>query len=155
MSDTLLERARLDVSFDVSRIDIDFVHDFLATQAYWSLGIPREVVERSIAHSLCIGAYRGSEQIGFARLVTDRATFAYLADVFVLASERGRGVARRMLKILLDHHDVQGLRRWTLFTSDMHAVYRGLGFKPFAHPERGMEIVDLDPYRHVVAAAAY
>jgi GNAT superfamily N-acetyltransferase len=145
----------VDCSFAIDRLDIDLIHRFLDKEAYWSLGIPREVVERSIAHSLCIGAYRGSEQIGFARLVTDRATFAYLADVFVLASDRGRGVARRMLKILLDHRDVQGLRRWTLFTSDMHAVYRGLGFVPFAHPERGMEIVDLDPYRHVVATSAH
>jgi predicted GNAT family N-acyltransferase len=134
------------LSFETGRLDVDLIHRFLATEAYWSIGIPRAVVERAIAHSLCIGAYRGPEQVGFARLVTDRATFAYLGDVFVVGGERGRSVARRMVRSLLDHDDVQGLRRTLLFTADAHALYRDLGFTALASPERGMEIVRSNPY---------
>lgn len=134
-------------SFDAARLDLELVHRYLATEAYWSAGIPRAVVERAIVNSLCIGAYRGREQVGFARLVTDRATFAYLGDVFVVAKERGQGIARRMVRTLLDHDDVQGLRRTLLFTADAHALYRDLGFTDLARPERGMEIVRTEPYR--------
>ncbi len=134
-------------SFDPKRLDLDIVHGFLSRDAYWSLGVPRIVVERAIAHSLCIGAYREARQIGFARLTTDRATFAYLSDVFVIAGERGLGIARRMLRALLDHQDVQGLRRIVLFTADAHALYRDLGFSMLSKPERGMEILRPDSYR--------
>ena len=135
------------LSFDADRFDVDLIHRFLSREAYWSLDIPRPVVERAIANSLCIGAFADDGQVGFGRLVTDRATFAYLADVFVVASRRGTGIARRMVAALLDHHDVQGLRRVLLFTADAHALYRGLGFSPLARPERGMEIVRPDLYR--------
>jgi len=135
------------LSFDPERLDLDLIHRFLSTQAYWSSGIPRAVVERSVANSLCIGAYRETAQVGFARLVTDRATFAYLADVFVVAAERGHGIATRMVRALLAHHDVQGLRRVLLFTADAHALYEGLGFRTLARPERGMEILRPDVYR--------
>ena len=137
----------VEFSFDRARLDVDLIHRFLSTEAYWSLGIPRAVVERAIAHSLCIGAYRGGAQVAFARLVTDRATFAYLGDVFVVAAERGAGLATRLVRTLLDHDDVQGLRRVLLFTADAHAVYRRLGFAPLARPERAMEIVVPDVYR--------
>ena len=136
-----------ELSFDRARLDLDVIHRFLSTEAYWSLGIPRAVVERAIAHSLCIGAYRDGAQVAFARLVTDHATFAYLGDVFVVAAERGAGLATRLVRTLLDHDDIQGLRRVLLFTADAHAVYRGLGFAPLARPERGMEIVVPDVYR--------
>ncbi len=137
----------VEFSFDPARLDLDVIHRFLSGEAYWSLGISRTTVERAIAHSLCIGAYRGGYQVGFARLVTDRATFAYLADVFVVASERGRGIARRMVRTLLEHDDAQGLRRILLFTADAHALYRDLGFSALARPERGMEILRPDSYR--------
>ncbi len=137
----------VEFSFDTSRLDLDLIHGFLSNEAYWSPGIPRTVVERAVAHSLCIGAYRAARQIGFARLTTDRATFAYLSDVFIIAGERGLGIARRMLSALLDHQDVQGLRRIVLFTADAHALYRDLGFSPLARPERGMEILRPDSYR--------
>ena len=102
---------------------------------------------RAIANSLCIGAYREAQQIGFARLTTDRATFAYLSDVFVVASERGQGIGRRTVRALLDHQDVRGLRRIVLFTSDAHALYREFGFTALSKPERGMEILRPDSYR--------
>ena len=137
----------VEFSFDPARLDLDVIHRFLSSEAYWSIGIPRITVERAVAHSLCVGAYRGVHQIGFARLTTDRATFAYLADVFVVASERGLGIARRMVRALLDHDDVQGLRRILLFTADAHALYRELGFSALARPERGMEILRPDSYR--------
>ena len=136
----------IDLSFDRERLDLTLIHRFLSVDAYWSLGIPRDVIERAVANSLCIGAYRDHRQVGFARLVTDRATFAYLADVFVVAAERGSGVGRQMVRALLDHDDAQGLRRVLLFTADAHAVYGPLGFRPIGRPERGMEILRTDLY---------
>ncbi len=144
----------IEFSFDSARLDLDAIHRFLSDEAYWSLGVPRATVECAIAHSLCIGAYRGAHQVGFARLVTDCATFAYLADVFVIASERGRGIAQRMVRTLLDHEDVTGLRRILLFTAETHALYRGLGFSALARPERGMEILRPDSYRGSAAHAS-
>jgi GNAT superfamily N-acetyltransferase len=135
------------LSFDRARLDIDLIHRFLSTEAYWSPGVPRAVVERAIANSLCIGAHRDARQVGFARLVTDHATFAYLADVFVVAAERGHGVARRMVRALLDEADADHMRRVLLFTADAHDLYRGLGFAPLGRPERAMEIVQPDLYR--------
>lgn len=136
-----------DYSFDPARLDLDLVHRFLCDEADWSRGIPRDTVERAVANSICIGAYRASGQVGFARLVTDRATFGYLADVFVIAAERGRGIARDMVRRLLAHADAQGLRRILLFTADAHALYRTLGFTALARPERGMEMLRPDIYR--------
>lgn len=136
----------IEISFDAARLDVDVIHGFLTT-SYWSPGIPRAIVERAIAGSLCIGAYAGGAQIGFARLVTDRATFAYLADVFVLPEHRGRGVSRRMLAELFAHQEVQGLRRMMLATRDAHGLYAEFGFAPLAVPGRFMERHDPDAYR--------
>ena len=136
-----------ELSFETSRLDVDLIHRFLSTDAYWSIGIPRPVVDRAIANSLCIGAYVRGRQVGFARLITDRATFAYLGDVFVVETSRGCGIATRMVHALLHHDDVQGLRRVLLFTADAHPLYRALGFTSLARPERGMEIVRPDLYR--------
>ncbi|MCE2901007.1 MAG: GNAT family N-acetyltransferase [Gemmatimonas sp.] len=125
-------------SFDASRLDVDAIHAFLTT-TYWSPGIPRETLERAIAHSLCIGGYVNGQQVAFARLVTDRATFAYLADVFVLPSHRGQGLSRRLLEALMSHADVQGLRRMLLVTRDAHGLYAKVDFTPLAAPDRFME----------------
>ena len=103
----------IEISTDASRLDLDMVHEFLAG-SYWAAGIPREVVERAVRHSLCFGAYLGDRQVGFARVISDRATFAYVSDVFVLPSERGRGVGGRLMAAIMAHPDLQGLRRWTL-----------------------------------------
>jgi GNAT superfamily N-acetyltransferase len=134
------------VSDDPARLDRDAIHRFLSQEAYWSRGIDRATVERSIAHSLCFGAYAADAQIGFARVITDRATFAYLCDVFVLAAWRGHGVAARMLAAIDAHPSLQRLRRFLLFTTDAHGLYRRFGFTPLATPERGMERLQLNPY---------
>ena len=135
-----------EISFDTEALDLDTIHGFLTT-SYWSPGIPRETVARAIAGSLCVGAYRERRQIGFARVVSDRATFAYLADVFVLDEARGEGIGRAMVRALMEHPELQGLRRWFLATLDAHGVYEALGWQPVAHPERLLEITVPDIYR--------
>lgn len=125
-------------SFDKSRLDVDAIHTFLAS-TYWSPGVPRETVERAIDNSLCIGGYVDGQQVAFARMVTDRATFAYLADVYVIPSHRGKGLSRRLLEALTSHPDVQGLRRMLLVTRDAQGLYAKFGFRPLAAPERFME----------------
>ncbi len=132
------------ISTDRSRLDLDAIHAFLA-RSYWSAGVPRRVVETSIANSLCFGLFHGESQVGFARVVTDRATFAYLADVYVLEEHRGRGLAKWLVKTVLEHEDLQGLRRFMLATRDAHELYRRFGFKALSTPARMMELRALDP----------
>jgi GNAT superfamily N-acetyltransferase len=134
------------VTTDPARIDIGAVHAYLA-RSYWAEEIPRAVVERSIAGSLCASLFHGAAQVGFARAVTDRATFAYLADVYVLEEHRGRGLARRLVEELRAHPDLDGIRRWMLVTRDAHGLYEKLGFTSPAHPERFMEAVRRDCYK--------
>lgn len=134
--------AAYEISADPARLDFDVVHGFLAT-SYWSPGVSRAVVERAARHSLAFGVYHDGggapRQVGYARVVTDRATFAYLADVFVLPEHRGRGLATWLVGTVLAHPDLQGLRRWLLATRDAHALYARAGFTPLAAPERFME----------------
>jgi len=138
---TELERPGYRLGFAAEDIDVAAAHAFL-TRAYWCEGIPLATVERAIANSLCIALHAdGQGQVGFARVVTDRATFAYLCDVYVLQAHRGRGLAGWMVQSLLAHPDLQGLRRFMLFTRDAHPLYARHGFKPLATPERGMEVV--------------
>lgn len=134
-----------ELTSDASRFDVGAIHAFLST-SYWSPGIPRSVVERAIANSLCFGILSAGKQVGFARVVTDRATFAYLADVYVLEEHRGRGLARRLMEAVVGHPDLQGLRRMLLATRDAHALYAKFGFKPLAAPERIMEVHRPDAY---------
>ncbi len=138
------------VSFDKAELDLDLIHAFLSG-SYWAKGIPRHIVERSIAGSFCAGAFAkdeagADEQVGFARIITDHATFAYLADVFVLPAHRGRGVATQMLEAVQAHPELAGLRRWLLFTRDMQPLYAKLGWTPIPHPERVMERHEVDLY---------
>ena len=119
-------------------VDVAAAHSYLA-RSYWSPGIPFETVAKAIANSLCVATWHEDEQIGLARLVTDRATFAYLADVYVLEEHRGQGLAQAMVGWLQAHPELQGLRRWLLMTVDAHGVYERLGWTPLAHPERAME----------------
>ena len=137
------------ISTDPARIELDVVHGFLAA-SYWATGIPREVVRRSIEQSLCFGLYHEGRQIGFARVITDRATFAYLGDVFVLEAYRGRGLARWLLEVIQAHPDLRGLRRWVLLTRDAHALYRQAGWTSLAAPDRYMERWFKDAYRRGV-----
>ncbi len=128
------------LSTDPGRLDLDLVHDFLRT-AYWSPGVPRGVVERSIRNSLPFGVYGpGDAQVGFARVVTDYAVFAYLGDVFVVPKHRSRGLGAWLVQAILDHPQLQGLRRWALATADAHELYARFGFGPPVRPEIHMFI---------------
>jgi GNAT superfamily N-acetyltransferase len=130
-----------DISTDPSRLQLDAIHAYL-TRSYWSPGIPKEVVARGIANSLCFGIYQGEAQLGFARVITDKASFAYLADVYVLEAHRGQGLSKRLVEQILAHPELKGLRRFLLATADAHALYAQFGFKPLAAPDRMMEIRD-------------
>ncbi|MEO8753102.1 MAG: GNAT family N-acetyltransferase [Casimicrobiaceae bacterium] len=134
-----------EVSTARERLDLGVIHGFLAA-SYWAAGIPRATVERALEGSLNFGLYREGTQIGFARFVADGATFAYLADVFVLDGYRGQGLAKWLVGMALTHPALQGLRRVLLATRDAHALYAQLGFKPLPHPERFMEIFAPDVY---------
>jgi GNAT superfamily N-acetyltransferase len=134
------------LSTERSRLQLDTLHAFLST-SYWSPGIPREVIERAVQHSLPFGLYHGPEQVGFARVITDFATFAYLADVFILEPHRGKGLSKWMMDCITSHPQLQGLRRWMLATRDAHGLYRQVGFTPLSAPERFMEKWDPDVYK--------
>src|SRR5262249_41316682 len=125
------------VSTDSTLLDLDVIHGFLRT-SYWSPEIPRRIVERAIANSLCFGLYHEAMQIGFARIVTDCATFAYLADVFVLPEWRGRELSKFLMTCVKAHPDLKDLRRWLLMTADAHGLYTQFGFTALAKPDRAM-----------------
>lgn len=133
------------ISTDKDRLDRGVIHDFLRG-SYWAKGIPRELVDRSIENSLCFGLYEGDRLIGFARVISDNATFAYLSDVFVLESRRGRGLGAWFMETVLSHPDLQNLRRWMLATRDAHGLYRKVGFTSLSRPERIMEKLLTDAY---------
>jgi GNAT superfamily N-acetyltransferase len=134
------------ISTDPLRLDLDVIHGVLR-ESYWSPGIPRELVRRAIDGSLSFGVYTtGGVQVGFARVVTDRATFAYLADVFVVTPERGRGLSKWLMSVIVEHPELQDLRRWLLGTRDGHGLYSKFGFTPLRAPERFMERHDPDVY---------
>lgn len=135
---------RVSTRFD--ELSLDVIHSFLQG-SYWADGIPRATVEKSIRNSLCFGLFTGKTQIGFARVISDYTTFAYLADVFVLPEYRGQGLAKWLMECILEHPGLTGLRRWLLVTRDAHSLYEKFGFKPLAHPERLMEIHFPDVYR--------
>ena len=143
-------RAPYLVSDERARLDLDLIHGFLS-RSYWAPGIPREVVARSIEHSLAFGLFRIDEererQVGFARVITDRATFAYLSDVFVLEEERGKGLGKFLLECVHAHPELQGLRRWLLVTRDAQGLYEQLGWRVVPEPHKHMEILRRDIYR--------
>lgn len=139
------DMASYEITCDATRFDISAIHGFLS-QAYWCTGVPRAVVERAIDNSLCFGVFYHAQQVGFARVVTDKATFAYLADVYILPEHRGKGLSLRLLETVVRHADLQGLRRVLLATRDAHALYAKFGFKPLAAPDRIMEIHNPNVY---------
>lgn len=134
------------ITTDKERLDIATIHSFLST-SYWAAGIPIEIVKRSIEHSLNFGLFQGERQVGYARLITDYATFAYLADVFILEQYRGRGLSKWLMQVIVTHPDLQGLRRWLLFTRDAHGLYQQVGFTSLANAERAMERNFPDVYK--------
>jgi GNAT superfamily N-acetyltransferase len=142
--ETIIERRQGEyvVSTDPARLDLDAIHGFL-TNCYWAKGIPRDVVARSIEHSLCFGVYDGSgAQVGLARVVSDFATVAYLGDVFVLDAHRGHGLSKLLMECVTQHPALQNLRRWILLTRDAHGLYAKFGFTSVKSPERYMELHD-------------
>jgi GNAT superfamily N-acetyltransferase len=149
----LARRGPFFISTDSVLLDVSLIHAFLSEQSYWAPGIPRELVARSLENSLGFGLYQESRQIGFARVVTDRATFAYLADVFVIEAFRGQGLGKWLIECVLAHPDLQGLRRWLLGTRDAHGLYERFGFTPLAEPSRFLEIVRPDIYQNAPSTA--
>lgn len=134
-------RGEYSISTDPARLDLETIHRFLDS-SYWAAGRPLEVIRRSIENSLPFGVYAGARQVGFARVITDYATFAWLADVFVLEEFRGQGLGKWLVEVILSHPDLQGFRRWVLATKDAHELYRRFGFEALKRPERWMERAD-------------
>lgn len=139
-----MNRFRVITNFD--DMDMTVIHGFLS-QSYWAKGIPQATLRKALENSLCFGLFDGEQQVGFARMVTDKATFAYLADVFVLESHRGHGGAKTLMTAIMDHADLQGLRRMLLATRDAHSLYRQFGFTDLARPEIMMELHRPDIYQ--------
>ena len=139
----------LEISTDPARLDIGLVCEFLQS-SYWASGRRRSVIERSMKNSLCFGAYLSGRQVAFARVVSDRAVFAYLMDVFVLPEFRSRGISRALMRAILDHPELQNLRVFLLATRDAHGLYSKFGFRPLEEPDRWMAIQDPDSDRHAV-----
>jgi GNAT superfamily N-acetyltransferase len=137
------------ISDDKARLDRPFIHRFLSQHSYWATDVPMEVVDRSIEHSLCFGLYKAGRQIGFARAVTDFATFAWLADVFIAEEERGSGYGKKLVAGILAHPGLQGLRRMMLGTRDAHTLYGQFGFTALKYPERFMEMTPETRYKSV------
>jgi len=127
------------ISTDPAQLDLGVIHSFL-TKSYWAKGVTEDVVARSIEHSICFGAYKDGKQVAFTRVVTDRATFAFLADVFVIESERGSGLGKLLVEAALSHPELASLRRWLLATDDAHGLYERFKFAPLRKPEPWMEI---------------
>ncbi len=134
------------ISTDKTKLDLGVIHQFLNREAYWCLNIPLDIVQRSIENSLCFGVYQEENQVGFARVVTDFATFGYLADVFILPEHRGNGLSKQLLTFIMDYPPLQGLRRIMLVTQDAHGLYAQFGFKPIESPENTMFIKAFTSY---------
>lgn len=133
----------IEIDTDPARLDLPLIHEFLSTKAYWAVGRPLDHVQRAIANSLNFGAYQDGRQVGFTRVVTDRATFAWVCDVFVLESHRGQGISKRMMESVVAHPELLGLRRILLATRDAHELYRRYGFRELPQPGRWMAIENL------------
>ncbi len=143
----VMEMGRFLISTDRSKLDVDVIHKFL-TGSYWAAGIPRATVARAIENSLCFGVYDGADQVGFARIISDFATYAYVADVFILEQYRERGLGKELMASIIAHPDLQGLRRWSLGTRDAQGLYAQFGFEPVVNTRSRtvMEIVDAEIY---------
>ncbi|WP_370898150.1 GNAT family N-acetyltransferase [Chryseobacterium gossypii] len=146
MKDIVLYKDEFCISTDKTRLDIDSIHDFLSTKAYWSLNIPRERVQKAIGNSLCFGVFHNEKQIGFARIITDFSTAAYLCDVYILEDHRGKGLSKWLMEAVMGHPELQGLRRWMLVTGDAHGLYRQFGWADIAEPSKWMELHNKNVY---------
>lgn len=146
----IVEQVRDDyhISTDKNKLQTEMIHQYLSTESYWAANIPLATVERCIQGSICFGIYQNEKQIGFARVVSDAGSFAYLADVFILNEHRGKGLSKWLMKVILAHPDLQGLRRWLLATRDAHTLYAQFGFTPLDNPDRFMQLHNPDVYRN-------
>jgi len=140
MNDAIFEQKGFSISTDKNLLDVQLIYNFLDQDSYWARGIPVEVLQKAIANSMCFGVYKHNDQIGFARVITDNATFAYLCDVFILNNYRGLGLSKWLIQTIVNHPELQGLRRWSLATADAHGLYKQFGFTTITKPERFMEI---------------
>jgi len=141
-------KGRFYISTEKEKMDIDLIHSFL-TRSYWAEGISKEIIRRSIDGALCFGVFENDRQVGFARMITDRATFAYLADVFIIEEYRGLGLSKLLMEVIMSHPDLQGLRRMMLATRDAHELYKKFGFTPLNNVDRWMHIHHPDVYRGI------
>ena len=146
MKNLVLQKGEFHISTDTSELDIDAIHDFLSTQAYWCLNIPKEKVKVSIENSLCFGLYKASKQIGFARIITDFSTIAYLGDVYILEEYRGKGLSKWLMESIMNYPELQGLRRWILLTGDAHELYRKYGWTELNDASKWMELHNKNVY---------
>ncbi|MES2265740.1 MAG: GNAT family N-acetyltransferase [Bacteroidota bacterium] len=140
MNDEAFIKKGYQISTDKSLLDFDAIFNYLDAESYWAKGIPPEKLRTAIAHSLCFGVYKDGKQAGFARVVTDMATFGYLCDVFILPEHRGLGLSKWLVQTIMAHPDLQGLRRWSLATLDAHGLYKQFGFSQITFAERWMQI---------------
>lgn len=136
----------IEISTDNNRLDPDLIHRFLSEESYWAQNRTLEQTRTAIENSICFGVYRGERQIGFARVVSDKATFAYLGDVFIIREYQGRGIGKMLMSAIIEHPELQGLRRWVLATRDAHSLYEQYGFSGLRFPERWMERAAKDAY---------
>ncbi len=134
------------ISTDKARLNVPLIHQFLSQESYWAKNITLAIVQRSIENSLCFGVYHQDEQVGFARVITDQATFAYLSDVFVIPAHRGRGISKQLIEAISQWPTLQGLRRWVLATRDAHALYEQFGFTALNHPDWFMQRLLIEKY---------
>ena len=137
------------ISTDKTTLSPEYIHQYLSEQSYWANGIPLHTVKKSIEGSICFGVYKGAQMVGFARVITDNATFGYLADVFIDETCRGQGLSKWLIEVILAHPDLQGLRRFMLATRDAHGLYQQFDFKELANPEYMMAIVKPDIYKSI------
>ena len=130
----------IQISTDKTKLNIDLIHEYLSQESYWAIGRDIEVVKQSIDNSLCFGLYLDNKQIGFARVVSDYAVFAWIMDVFILKDYRGHGYGKKLMNSIMTHEKLQNLQRWGLGTDDAHGLYEQFGFKPLSKPKNMMEI---------------
>lgn len=136
------------ITTDKAKFSLDYIHQYLSEQSYWAAGIPLTTVQKSVEGSLCFGVFKEEQMIGFARVITDKATFGYLADVFIDEAYRGRGLSKWLMEVIIQHPDLQGLRRLLLATRDAHGLYRRFGFTDLTYPELYMQIHNPDVYKN-------
>ena len=137
------------ITTDKTKLSVEYVHAYLSKSSYWAAGIPLHTVQKSVEGSLCFGVFKEKEMIGFARVITDKATFAYLADVFIDEAYRGLGLSKWLIEVIVQHPDLQGLRRFLLATLDAHGLYRQYGFTDLTFPERWMQIHNPNVYNNL------